>query len=66
MAIVSADKNFDAQFSTIVKRWYANEGLSQADRTYLLATPVSVNEFLELIEQNNIKHGVELINSIAI
>ena len=65
MAIVSADNHFDAQFSTIVERWYA-DALSQADRTYLLATPVSVTEFLQLIEQNNIKHDIELINSIAI
>ena len=63
--MISADKNFDAQFPTVVERWYA-DALSQADRPYLLAPPVSAHEFLELIEQNNIKHGVELINSIAI
>jgi len=34
----------------------------QSDRTYLFSTNVAVDEFVELTEQFNFKHGIELLN----
>jgi len=61
MVTVAADKSFEARFTKIVERWYAN-ALSQVDRAYLFSTNVAVDEFVELTEQINFKHGIELLN----
>ena len=61
MVNVEADKNFDTRFQKIVEQWHAN-ALSQVDRTYLFSTNVAVDEFVELTEQFNFKHGIELLN----
>ena len=61
MVNIASDKTFDARFQSIIERWSTNY-LTQVDRTYLFATTVTVNEFIELTEQFNLRHGIELID----
>lgn len=56
------DPKFGATFSEILKRW--KEGnMSKDDYNYLETISISSQEFIQISEEFNLRHGVELIDN---
>src|SRR5205085_7723275 len=57
--LVLSDNDFEKTFQGILERWRF-KSLTQNDRSHLLNTPISLDEYEVVTDQFRLKHGIEL------